>query len=100
MKLFHVLRGDDMVGNRLGIVLRIYDGVRDWELLFIAPVPGRWPTITAFNRAVIQNAKLHACILFGRAPPRIGWHVRTCFEMRYEPHTDTGQRVNLWRVTP
>ena len=89
-----------MVGNRLGIVLRIYDGIRDWQLLFIAPVPGRWPVVSEFHRAVFQNAKLHACILFGRAPPRIGWHVRTIVEMRYEPHTDAGRSVSLWQVMP
>lgn len=100
MKLFHVVRGDDPVGNRLGCVLRIFDGIRDFEILLIAPAPGRWTTICDYYKRVIVNAKFHAYIVFGysRGKGFNGWRG---FEMRRdEQQKDTGRTASVWNVLP
>ena len=99
MRLFHVVQGDDIIGDRLGLVLRIHDSYRDFQVLLIVPMPGRWTTISDFYQRVILNARFNAWLAVGRNP-REGITFDRGMDMRYEKQKDTGRKASVWSVLP
>ncbi len=98
MRLFHVVLGDEIVGDRRGLVLRKHDGFRYFTVLLIVPLLGRRNELSDYGNCVILNSR------------RTGW-VGIFFEPGCLPRfhcgtdvtgnaRDTGRKVRLFEATP
>ena len=68
MKLLHVTRGDEIVGDRIGLVFRNFSGLRDFDVLLIVPIPGRFTMFEDHWNVVVRNSRVSAWVGFSRHP--------------------------------